>query len=133
MKLNTLLHQRQAILAQARLANAAFAYTELGDFAARVSRANLRGLVTVQLTDASSLRVWPALLAEEGSQAVLDEHFVEHDVAGLADLLAFTLGDTLPQRVSFRIEELEGFRARLRQELESAGVEVPRENVFSEE
>ena len=47
-KLSTLLTQRQALLRQARLANLAFAYTTLMEFAHRIARAQLSGRVTLK-------------------------------------------------------------------------------------
>ena len=45
MKFHHLLHQREAALRQARLTTVAFAYHELGGFAARIARGQLRGEV----------------------------------------------------------------------------------------
>lgn len=133
MKLHQLLQQRQELLRRARLANAAFAYRELGAFAARIARGRLRGQVTLHMADAASGRAWPALVADEGSQAVLDEHFVDQDMLDLADLLVFASGGEHRTSFTFRIEELDGrFRPALRRELESAGVELPTEEELTE-
>lgn len=43
MNFHHLILQRDALLRQARLANAAYAYQRLGEFAARIARARLRG------------------------------------------------------------------------------------------
>lgn len=123
MKLHQLLQQRQALLRQARLANAAFTYCELGKFAARIARAKLRGQVTLQLADPAAQRAWPTLVAGEVSQAVIEEHFVDTDVLDLADLLVFASGGEGCASLTFRLEELDRrFRSVLRQELEDAGV-----------
>ena len=65
-------------------------------------------------------------MAEEGSQAVLDEHFLEEELLDLADLLAFATGTEPGRPLSFRLEEFERrFRSPLRRELEAAGIELP--------
>jgi hypothetical protein len=67
-------------------------------------------------------------VAEEGSQAVLDEHFIDRDINDLADLVVFASGGERRPSFTFRLEELDrSFRPRLRQELESAGIELPNE------
>lgn len=134
MKLHHLLQQRPALLRQTWLANAAFVFEELGRFAARIERGNLRGQVSLHLADPAAQRPWPTLVADEGSQAVLDEHFVDQDILDLADLLVFAAGNERPSVFSFRLEELGSrFREPLRQELESAGVELPSESELTED
>lgn len=128
MKFHQLLHQRNVLLRQARLANLAFAYDRLSDFGARIARARLRGEVTLRLADPAAARLWPVLIAHEGSQAVLDEHFLDEDVVELADILAFLSEDGPTTAFTFRLEELEGrFRPDLRRELEKAGVALENE------
>ncbi len=124
MTLHQLLQQRKALLRQNRLANAAFTYCELGKFAARIARGKLRGQVTLHLADPAAQRAWPTLVADEGSPAVLEEHFVDTDILDLADLLAFASGGGQAS-FTFRLEELDSrFRSALRQELEDAGCEL---------
>jgi len=93
MKLHHLIRYRHTLLRQTRLANLAFAYAELGKYADRIARGKLRGQVTLQLADPDAQRDWPTLVAEEGSQAVIDEHFLDEDILDLADLLVFAAGD----------------------------------------
>ncbi|HRE84460.1 MAG TPA: hypothetical protein PLN52_25685 [Opitutaceae bacterium] len=126
MKLNHLLQQRSLLLRQTRLANVAFVFTELGRFADRIARGQLRGQTTVYLADPDAQRAWPTWVAEEGSQSVLDEHFVDQDILDLADLLIFTAAHDPQKSFTFRLEEFEArFRSALRRELQAAGVEVP--------
>jgi len=128
MNITHLLQQRQERLRQARLADAAFAYHELGEFAGRIARGGLRGQVTLFLADCGDQRPWPLLVADEGSQAALEEHFTDEDTLDLADLLLFVTGAEGPAAFTFRIEELDSrFRPALRQELERAGIELPGE------
>ncbi|HNC22639.1 MAG TPA: hypothetical protein PLU52_00425 [Opitutaceae bacterium] len=126
MKLHHLLQQRSALLQQTRLANVAFAFAELGRFAERIERGRLRGQVTLHLADPAAQREWPTLVADEGSQAVIDEHFLDHEIVELADLLGFTVGPEPRQAFTFRLEEFDArFRTALREELEASGVELP--------
>jgi hypothetical protein len=128
MKFLNLLHQRGALLRQARLANLAFTYQQLGDFVARIARAKLRGEVTLSLADPDADRLWPVLLAHESSQAVIEEHFTDEDIVELADILEFLDADNGATDFTFRIEELESrFMPGLRRELEKAGVALEHE------
>lgn len=123
MNFHQLLHQREALLRKARLANAAFAYHELGLYAARIARGRLQGEVTLQPADPAADRPWPTLTANEGSQAVLEEHFLDQDIAALADLLAFLTEGKAATEYTFRLEELDSrFRTPLRGELAAAGI-----------
>ena len=124
MKFSDLLQQRFVLLRQAHLANLAFAYVQLREFAERIARSRLSGAVCLRQADPEREGYWPQLIALEGSPAVLEEHFTEEDVAELADLLAFaTDGD---DDLTFRLEEFAGrFVRPLRQELEKGGVELP--------
>ena len=128
MEIDHLLRQRSALLRRTRLANLAYAYAELGVFAGRIARGNLRGVATLHPADPDAGRAWPSLVAEQGSQAVLDEHFLDEDLLDLLDLLAFATGSAPGSAFRFRLEELDAaFRSSLRRELRTAGIEVPGE------
>lgn len=123
MNFQQLLQQRDALLRQARLANVAYAYTRLGDFGARITRARLQGLVTLGLGDDPGEQGWPVLTALDGSQSVLDEHFLDEEVLELIDILGFIGVEIPPEGYRFRLEELAGrFRPELRRELMAAGL-----------
>ena len=122
MKLSHLLHQREALLRQTRLANLAYAYRRLGDFATRIVRARLRGKVCLQTADPSVERYWPVLTALEGNQSVIEEHFSDENILELADLLVFITGED-DAETHFRLEELEEkFVQPLQSQLEQAGI-----------
>jgi hypothetical protein len=122
MKLSFLLDQRQALLRQARLANLAFAFDRLGDFNTRIARARIRGEVRLQQAAPNAERFWASLTAQQGSQAVLDEHFTDEDLMDLADVIAYATGENEID-LTFRIEELgERFLDPLRARLQRAGV-----------
>lgn len=124
MKLSELLARRQALLRQTRLANLAYAYRRLNEFAARIARAQLGGAVLLQPADPSVERYWPSLTALERSPAVLEEHFADDDVAELAEVLGYVTGNLAAEH-AFRLEELAPqFLEPLRAELGRAGVDV---------
>ena len=127
MNLSKLLHQREALLRRTRLANLAYAYRRLGEFAGRISRARLQGKVCLRPADLATERYWPQLIALEGSQSVIEEHFTDEDVLELADLIAFVTGEKGADP-TFRLEELEvRFMRPLRRQLRQAGVTIEQE------
>ncbi|HTL67470.1 MAG TPA: hypothetical protein VL200_07405 [Lacunisphaera sp.] len=123
MKFSELLHQRDVLLRQARLANLAFAYEWLRDFARRARRARVRGVLTLRDGDPVGGEPWPVLVADEMNPSVLAEHFLDEDVVELADILAYVHDGVRPEERHFRLDELEGtIIPALRRELEGAGV-----------
>ena len=125
MNLSELLHERDALLRQARLANVAYAYQRLGDFAGRIARARLHGAVALLSGDSSASHPWPGLDALEGSQAVLEEHFLDEEIVELADILAFLGEDVRSDGLTLRLEELAArFLPPLRRELTAAGIKL---------
>ncbi len=122
MKLSILLAQRQTLLAEARLANLAFAYAKLSEVATRISRARLRGSIHLRQASPDLEPGWTPLTALEGNQSVFEEHFTDEDLTDFADAIAFITGVSRLD-LTFRIEETaENFVAPLRHELEQAGV-----------
>ena len=125
MNFHQLLHQRAALLRQARLANTAFAHQWLADFIARLTRARLHGLVVLRSGEPAGAHPWPELTALEDSQAAIEEHFLDEDMVELADVLTFLGEDLHSGGLTFRLDELESrFLPRLRSELEAAGLAV---------
>jgi hypothetical protein len=127
IKLSHLLRGRQRLLRRAHLANSAYAYALLGEFARRAVRANLRGRVTLKSADPEEDRFWATLTAVTGHQSLLEEHFTEEDVQDLADAVEFITGGEEID-LTFEIEEVgEIFLAPLRSALEQAGVVIDRD------
>jgi hypothetical protein len=125
MKIDHLLQQRSALLRQTRLANVAFVFAELSAFTDRIARGNLRGQVTLHLPDAATERIWPSLVGDDVSQAVVDEHFLDQDILDLADLLVFATGQGHRIAFTFRLEEFgRQFLPALRRELAAAGIQL---------
>ncbi len=122
MKLSQLLSQRPARLRQARLANLAFAFARLADFADRVDRARLTGTAHLRPAAPDAGLPWPTLTLDGGNPAVIEEHFTDEDVIDLSDVLAFLAGRN-DSELDFPIEDLgRRFLPPLRRELEECGV-----------
>ena len=122
MKLSTLLQQRSDLLRQVRLANLAFAYHTLHAFAARITRAGLRGTATLKPVAPEADRYCATLTAHEISQSRIEEHFTDEDLLLLADVIAFATGHP-NHDLTFALDELPAdFIAPLRAELRHAGV-----------
>src|SRR5258706_168210 len=69
-------------------------------------------------------RYWASLIALDGSQSVIEEHFVDEDLMDLADVLGFVIGNDALE-TTFRLEDLaEMFLLPLRVELEREGVMI---------
>ena len=129
MKLSQLLASRSALLRQATLANAAFAYSTLAQLARRVSLAGLRGPVRLFAIDPAAERYAPQLVALAGRQSVIEEHFDESDLLRLADALAF-VGEAGATEFEFHLEQLlPRFSPALRATLRAAGVEIDGEQL----
>ncbi len=121
MNFQQLLQQREALQREARLANLAYAYERLGIYGSRIAQAGLRGAATLRLADPDAEQPWPALIALNGSQAVIEEHFTEEDIAEFADIVAFLTEDDR-RVIVFDWEELTArLQAELRAELEAHG------------
>lgn len=123
MKLSTLLAQRPELLRQVRLANLAFAYQTLRDFAARVARAQLRGRVILRPVDPDEERYCVTLSALDTNQSLIEEHFSDEDLVILADVIGFATGHPTHE-LTFHIEQLSEFLEPLRVDLAHAGVLV---------
>lgn len=126
MKLSSLLIQRRALLKKARLANLAFAYERLDNFARRVARAHLLGKVRLQSASLEAQRYLPTLTALECNQSLIEEHFNDEDLLDFADVLTYVSNENQLDLV-FRLEELDvRFLMPLREELAKAGVRIDR-------
>jgi hypothetical protein len=126
MNFRQLLQRRTLLLRQARLANLAFAHARLALYAHRLAAAVVDGPLTLHPVDPSAGRYCPVLVAHASSQAVIDEYFLDEDVADLADVLAFLEAEGFAVEWTFSREEISHrWLPRLRHELEVAGVVPP--------
>ncbi|MBL9201248.1 MAG: hypothetical protein JNL39_12120 [Opitutaceae bacterium] len=122
--LSLLLAQRPALLRQVRLAHTAFAHATLATWVARITRARLNGPVTLRSADPGEERFCATIIARDGRQSIIEEHFTEEDVRDLAEAMAFvTCSDELD--LTFELEDLETrFLGPVRAELERAGITI---------
>lgn len=133
MKFDDLLNYRDELVRHARLANVAYAYQWLSDFGARVAQSGLRGEVMLRGADAEGNPRRPVLVALDFSQAVVQEHFLDEEIAELAAVLAFAHHGSLVIELKFRLEEIAArFLPALRRELEESDV-FPEETASSAE
>ena len=131
IKLNQLLDAREALQRQAGLANLAFAYETLREFAERIARGKLQGEVTLKSADTEAERFWATLTPHQGSQSVIEEHFTEEDLTDFADAVSFATGHE-EFEATFSLEEFpQAFLVPLRSVLEQAGVQVEPDPVSS--
>src|SRR5262249_47724149 len=105
MKISELLRRRNALLRQSRLANLAFVYRRLEQLVTRIACAGLRGEVCLRPGDPAGERPWPELLAIDGSQSVIDEHFTDENILDLADQVVAD-GEHSGASATFRLEEM---------------------------
>ncbi|MFT3783477.1 MAG: hypothetical protein QM790_15805 [Nibricoccus sp.] len=122
MKISKLLASHKAIMKQARLAAQAQAYLALSRYSERVRRAGIIGRVHLRHPDADEGIFWATLVALDGAQSVIEEHFSDEDVMELADAVALVCG-VEQLDVVFPIEAIEEkFVKLLRRELRKEGV-----------
>ena len=123
MKFDDLLNYRDELVRHARLANVAYAYQWLTDFSARIAQSGLRGEVMLRGADAEGNPRRPVLVAADFSQAVVQEHFLDEEIAELAAVLAFAHNGSLVIELKFRLEEIATrFLPALRRELEESEI-----------
>ena len=124
MNLTQLLTQRRTLLRQGHLANLAFAYVRLSEFAQRLDRAGLKGTVRLRHAETETGIAWPTLTVDGANASVVEEHFTDEDVIEWADVFTFITAENELDLV-FSPEGLaERFLVPLRAELEHAGVVV---------
>jgi hypothetical protein len=123
MKLSALLASRSTILRQAALAHTAASWLALHHASLRIAAAGLHGTVRLRQGDPAGGELPLATLTSESIRpSVLEEHFTDDDLLGLADALAYAT-DVERVDAEFAIESLgETHAAPLRLRLEQAGV-----------
>lgn len=123
MKYDELLSHRDELLEAAKQANLAYAHQWLADFAERVERAGLRGRVVLYGPSREEGRREPRLLAEDFSQAVIDEHFLPEEIVELHSVLGFVHDTAEITEASFGLREIgQVYVPALRRALQLLGV-----------
>lgn len=122
LRFNELLETREALQRQASMANLAFAYETLREFAQRIARARLKGEVNLKSADPDADRYWATLTARHGRQSLIEEHFTEEDLTDFADAISYATGHD-DFEATFSIEDFpQAFLAPLRSALEQSGI-----------
>src|SRR5258708_34829680 len=106
MKLSKLLATRQSILRQAILANLADAYITLKGLGDRMNATGLRGAVKLYAANPNVERYWPAMIALEGNQSVVEEHFADQEIVAMADAIVFAT-ESESTELAFRVVNIE--------------------------
>jgi hypothetical protein len=124
MNFSQLLHQRDALLRQARLANLAYAHERLTDYAHRVERAGLGGALALRPADPAAERPWPMLETLTCAASVLEEHFLEEDAVELEQILTFLRAEGFEFGDTISLSDILGhWLPFLRRELQRGGVQ----------
>jgi hypothetical protein len=122
IRFNELLDARETLQRQASLANLAFAFETLREFARRIARARLKGEVNLKSADPDADRYWATLTAVDGKQSLIEEHFTEEDLTDFADAISFATGHN-DFEATFSIQDFpQAFLAPLRSALEQSGI-----------
>lgn len=124
MKLTTLLARRRALREQALLSNLAFALKHLTEIVGRIERARLHGQVRLLQAAPEEDRLENTLLAEQGSQSVIEEHFTDRDIDDFVDAVGYATGEAFVDEV-FDLREVDArFLQPVRRKLEDYEVDI---------
>ena len=121
-----LLNHRDELRRAARLANLAYAYQWLGNFAWKIAWVGLRGEVILRGANLQAERAQAELVAQDFNQSVADEHFLPEEIEELHTVLSSVLDSGQILEMKFRLEEIgDVYRPALRRVLEMADL-LPR-------
>ena len=124
MKLTTLLARRRALREQALLSNLAFALKHLTEIVGRIERARLHGQVRLLQAAPEEDRLENTLLAEQGSQSVIEEHFTDRDIDDFVDAVGYATSEAFVDEV-FDLREVDArFLQPVRRKLEDYEVDI---------
>lgn len=124
MKLSILLAKRRALREQALLSNLAFALKHLTDIVGRIERSGLHGRVRLLQAAPEEDRLENSLIAEQGNQSVIEEHFTDRDIDDLVDAVGYATGEAFVAEC-FDLEEISTlFLEPVRRKLEDYEVDI---------
>lgn len=128
MNYDFLLHHRDELCRAARLANLAFAYQWVGNFAWKIAWLGLTGEVVLRGPNEPAGRAHAMMIGQDLSQSVIEEHFLPEEIDELHAVLT-SVHDSGPiLEMKFRLEGLgDIYRPVLRRVLEMADVLPKRE------
>jgi hypothetical protein len=120
MNFDFLLAHREELRRAARLANLAYAYQYIGNFAWKNAWTGVKGEVILQKKDGDE---FAKLIGQDVSQSVIDEHFLPEEINELHEVLSSVHDSGAIIEMKFRLEGLgDVYRPALRRVLEIADV-----------
>src|SRR3954470_13942517 len=123
MNFDFLIHHRDELRRAARLANLAYAYQWIGNFAWKVAWLGLTGEVILRGPSEEAERPHAMLVAQDFSQSVAEEHFLPEEIDELHAVLSSVHDSGMILEMKFRLEGLgDVYRPALRRVLEMAEV-----------
>lgn len=123
MKFDDLILYRDELQHAARLANLAYAYQWLSDFAERVSLAGLEGEVALKGPHPATEQTEVELVAIDCNQSVIEEHFLPEEIEELHSVFASVHEVGAIIEAKFRLEHIGSlYLPALRRALEVANV-----------
>lgn len=126
MNFDFLLTHRDELRRAARLANLAYAYQWIGNFAWKIAWLGLTGEVVLRGPSEEAGRPNAGLIAQDFSQSVAEEHFLPEEIDELHAVLSSVHDSGMILEMKFRLEGLgDVYRPALRRVLEMADV-LPR-------
>lgn len=126
MNFDFLLLHRDELRRAARLANLAYAYQWIGNFAWKVAWLGLTGEVILRGPNEEANRSHATLVAQDFNQSVADEHFLPEEIDELHAVLSSVHDSGMILEMRFRLEGMgDIYRPALRRVLEMADV-LPR-------
>jgi len=126
MNFDFLILHRDELRRAARLANLAYAYQWLGNFAWKIAWLGLTGEVILRGPNEELNRPNATLVAQDFNQSVAEEHFLPEEIDELHAVLSSVHDSGMILEMKFRLEGLgDVYRPALRRVLELADV-LPR-------
>ena len=128
MNFDFLILHRDELRRAARLANLAYAYQWIGNFAWKIAWLGLTGEVILRGPNEEAGRPHAAFVAQDFNQSVVEEHFLPEEIDELHAVLSSVHDSGLIVEMRFRLEGLgDVYRPALRRVLEMADVLPKRE------
>lgn len=128
MNFDFLLLHRDELRRAARLANLAYAYQWIGNFAWKIAWLGVTGEVVLRGPNEEAGRNHATFVAQDFNQSVADEHFLPEEIDELHAVLSSVHDSGLILEMKFRLEGLgDVYRPALRRVLEMADVLPKRE------
>jgi hypothetical protein len=123
MNFDFLLLHRDELRRAARLANLAYAYQWIGNFAWKIAWLGVTGEVILRGPNEEAERPHATLVAQDFNQSVADEHFLPEEIDELHAVLSSVHDSGMILEMKFRLEGLgDVYRPALRRVLEVADV-----------